>query len=104
MTSGTTKGQGGSGGLRRQQQMQDGGPSPKCAGPKSVRHIKPRQTREKPSQRALRGLSGEAHKHSGAPRRATGHNRRRQESDELWLCAEQWRWTGYGKPQKRKRM
>eukprot|EP00965_Chrysotila_dentata_P261895 6214398-Pleurochrysis_carterae.AAC.5 len=33
-----------------------------------------------------------------------GHTRQRPESDELWPFAERWRWTGYGKPQKRKQM
>eukprot|EP00965_Chrysotila_dentata_P261448 6214259-Pleurochrysis_carterae.AAC.2 len=31
-----------------------------------------------------------------------GHTRQRQESGEQWPCGEQWRWTGCGKPQRRR--
>eukprot|EP00965_Chrysotila_dentata_P254153 6211779-Pleurochrysis_carterae.AAC.4 len=101
-TSRTTNGQEGSGRLRQQQQMQDEGPRPKGVAPKKRTAPKTSPNEEK-TVAAL--TAGSEQRSTWKPHgERLGHTRQRQESDELWLCVEQWRWTCYGKPHKRKRM
>eukprot|EP00965_Chrysotila_dentata_P075349 2488441-Pleurochrysis_carterae.AAC.2 len=56
----TTKGQEGSGGLKQQEPMQDGGPNPKAYDKKVYGAKTSPNKGKKPSQRLLRGPSGEA--------------------------------------------